>query len=146
MLIERNAIKCFNFSDGAKIQGTIFLDPDLPVCVDIVNMGISRPSLGDLFERKFDTIYNGHDLIKSNFFDNYHRLEKLTLMLIDVMRGVNDPDNQLALYQVFSAQYSILNQAKENPDLIVAYRFVDWYVLLYSNHHYEFCLRDPGCR
>ena len=124
MLIERSAIKCFNLSDGAKIHGTTFLDPDLPICADFLNMGIVRPSLDDLFEYKFDIIHNGHDLIKSSFFDNYHRLEKLTLMLMNAMRGVNEPDSRVALHQVFSTQYSILNQAKEKPDLIVAYRLL----------------------
>jgi hypothetical protein len=124
MLIKRSAAKFFNLSDGAKIQGTTFLDPDLPICAELLNVGIDRPSLDDLLECKFDAARNGDDLIKAIFFNNYHRLEKLTLMLMDVMRGVNEPSSRITLYQIFSTQCLILNQAKEKPDLIVAYRLL----------------------
>ena len=121
MLLEKHPVQCFNLSDGAKIQGAIFIDPHLPIDAGMILTEVERPSLGQLLTVRFDALRNENHSIKRRFYDDFHRLEKLTLMLIDVTREANTPNDRIALHRAFSTQYSILQKAKNDPNLIVSY-------------------------
>ena len=148
MLIERSAVEFYNLSDGAKIHGATFLDPDLPISSLFFENGMSRPSLDTLFKQRFDAVRNGHDRVKSIFFNNYHRLEKLTLMLLDTTRDMNEIDGRLELYNSFGLQYLILKQAEKKPELIVAFRLLNgtFCYIQTTLMSYAYSIRDTGER
>jgi hypothetical protein len=148
MLLEKHPVQCFNLSDGAKIQGATFIDPDLPIDAGMILTEVERPSLEQLLTVRFDALRNENHAIKSRFYDDFHRLEKLTLMLMDVTRGANTPNDRIALHRAFSTQYSILQKAQDDPNLIVSYRLLKgtFCYIQTTIMSFAYAIRDAGER
>lgn len=148
MLLEKHEnIKCYNLSDGAKITGAHFIDPGLPFEIpDDQLAGIDKYELiDDLLFSRFDPVRNEQKQVRKQFHDDYHRMEKLVRMLIDYMRGENEPHDRLSLHKTFTLQYIVLRRASQDPNLIVSYRLLKgtFCYMQTSIMSYTYTIKDP---
>ncbi len=148
MLLEKHDINCFNLSDGAKISRAQFIDPELPIVIDFSKAESKKPLLEHLLKTRFDALRNEGGIVKGQFFDDFHRLEQLTLLLMQLTQGENTPSDRLSLFRSFSAQFTVLNRARMDNKLRVSHRllkgtfcYIQTIIMSYS-----YAIRDPNDR
>ena len=148
MLLDKHPVRCFNLSDGAKITGATFIDPDLPVTIDFSGSEEKTTLLPHLLKTRFDVLRNEGSKVKKQFFDDFHRLEQLTLLLIQLTRGQPKLQSRLDLHTIFSAQYMILNKARQDKNLQVSYRLLKgtFCYLQTSIMSYAYAIKDSSER
>lgn len=124
ILLEKHNLHCFNLSDGAKIAGASFIDPlqplDLPLPAQLDKAALLQP----LLAHRFDPLRNEDNSVRKQFFDDFHRLEQLVLLLMQLTRGENRPDTRQELHRVFLAQYKVLRRTLNDPNLRVPYQLL----------------------
>jgi hypothetical protein len=148
MLLEQHPVKCHNLSDGALIRGAIFMDPDLPVTIDYSGKEEKSDSIKKSLASRFDIPRSDGEDMRRYFFDDFHRLEQLTLLLMDMSRGVNRPDTREELHRVFMLQFNTLNKIKSDKNLRVAHRLLKGTFCYHQTTimSYVYTLKDPDER
>ncbi len=145
MLLEQHPVKCYNLSDGALIRGAIFMDPDLPITIDYSDSEEKADVIKKTLANRFDMPRSDGEAMRRQFFDDFHRLEQLTLLLMNMSRGVNRPNTREELHRVFMLQYNTLNKIKNDKNLRVAHRLLKGTFCYHQTTimSYVYTIKDP---
>jgi hypothetical protein len=120
----------------------------LPVTIDYSGSEDKTGAISKAFANRFDMPRSDGEAMRRQFFDDFHRLEQLTLLLIEMSRGVNRPDTREELHRVFMLQFNALNKIKSDKNLRVAHRLLKGTFCYHQTTimSYVYTIKDPSER